>query len=352
MNLPLLSSLNPEGKRVIVRADLDVSFDEQNQIKDTTRLTELFPTLNWLFEHKASQIVLIGHRGRPEGKFDTTFSLEPLVNFFKENYSPDIKFLSHKPMIEFSESFDEYSQDKTRLVLLENLRFYKEEEENNGALAEQLSYFGEAYVNEAFASSHREHSSVSLLPKLLLQKTPGSCAIGLHFEKEITNLNKLREHPEHPVVFLISGAKEDKLTYLNDFKELADMILIGGRLPEFMPEEKGDVKIFVAKLIADKEDITIHSIEHFEQTVAGAKTIFVSGPLGKYEEPGHLLGTQRVFEAIAKAGALKIAGGGDTTAAINSLKLEKSFDWISTGGGASLEFVAKGTLPGIEALLH
>ncbi len=350
MNIPRLQNLQCSGRRVIVRADLDVKLGENHEVKDDSRLTELLPTVNWLLEQGAAKVVLIGHMGRPEGKFDSNYSLESLVPYFKEHHTPDISFIAHKPMSEFFETYDQYSQLTSRVVLLENLRFYKEEEENSAMFAEQLSYFGDCYVNEAFASSHREHTSISALPKLILQKNPNCVALGLHFEQEILHLSKVLENPGHPVVFLISGAKDDKLTFLPRFKELADTILIAGRLPEFMHDEQGDAKLVVARLNPDKEDITIHSIEQFEQTVAGAKTIFVSGPIGKFEESGHLLGTQRVFEAIGKSGAVKIAGGGDTTTAIHALKLQGSFDWISSGGGASLEFVAKGTLPGIEAL--
>lgn len=348
--LPFLSSLACNGKRVIVRADLDVKIGDTGEVKDDSRLLELLPTLNWILEQGAARVVIIGHRGRPEGVFSKELSLEPLLAYFKARHHPDITFLPHKPLSEFFETFDEYSRTNSRVVLLENMRFYKEEEENAAVLAEQLSYFGDMYVNEAFASSHREHVSVSALPKLVKQKAAGSVALGLQFQAEIEHLSKLLTEPKHPVLFIISGAKDDKLTFLPQFKELADTVFIAGRLPEFMPEEQGDPKVVVARLNPDKEDITIHSIEQFEQTIASAGTIFVSGPIGKFEESGHMLGTQRVFTAIAKSGALKIAGGGDTTAAINALKLQKAFDWISSGGGASLEFIAKRTLPGIEAL--
>lgn len=350
MNIPLLKDLQVSGKSVIVRADLDVKIDEHGEVKDDSRLSELLPTLTTLFDMGATKITLVGHMGRPEAQPNSTYSLEPLLSYFQSRFTPDTAFLSHKPMQEFFETYDEFSRTNARLVLLENVRFYKEEEENSTLLAEQLLYFGDCFVNESFASAHRAHASVALLPQLMLRKSPNSVAAGLHFEQEIENLSRVLKEPKHPVIFLISGLKEDKLTFLDKFRESADSILIAGRLPEFMPEDAGDPKVVVARLNPDKEDITIHTIELFEQTIASAGTVFVSGPMGKFEEPGHRLGTQRVFEAIAKSHALKIAGGGDTTTAINLLKLQDSFDWISSGGGASLEFVANGTLPGIEAL--
>jgi len=348
--IPTIEQLHCSGKRVVVRADLDVKIDENGAVSDDSRLLELIPTLNKLYELGAAKVTVIGHMGRPEGVPNMQFSLKPVVEYLKTRYTPDVAFLEHRPRSIFFETYDQFSLTKERLVVLENLRFYKEEELNDSAFAEELSYFGEVYVNEAFASSHREHASVSSLPKIIKAKGDHLVAAGFRLEKEIVELSKLRSEPAHPIVFVVSGAKEDKLTFLNQFKEMADQVLIAGRLPEFMPEEQGDPKVVVARLNADKEDITIHSIEQFELILMSAKTIFVSGPVGKFEEPGHRLGTQRVFESIAKSAAWKAAGGGDTTAAINLLKLSESFDWISCGGGASLEFVAKGTLPGIEAL--
>lgn len=349
-HIPTIEQLQCSGKRVVVRADLDVKSDENGLVVDDARLLDLIPTLSKLFEKGASKVTLIGHMGRPEGIPNMQFSLKPVFEYLKTHYTSEVAFLEHRPREVFYETYDQFSQTHERLVLLENLRFYKEEEANDSAFAEELSYFGEVYVNEAFASSHRDHASVVALPKAMKLKGEKAVAVGLRLEKEITELSKLRESQSRPTIFVISGAKEDKLTFLNQFKEMADQVLIGGRLPEFMPEDQGDPKLVVARLNPDKEDITVHSIEQFEQIIMSAKTIFVSGPVGKFEEPGHRLGTQRVFEAVAKSDSWKVAGGGDTTTAIHLLKLDAAFDWISCGGGASLEFVAKGTLPGIEAL--
>jgi phosphoglycerate kinase len=234
-----------------------------------------------------------------------------------------------------------------RAILLENLRFDPREETNAEDFAKQLSLMGEFYVNEAFATSHREHASIVGIPKFL----PHSA--GIHFGQEIDNLEKAFIEPVRPVLVIVSGLKEDKLPYVEAFKSFADRILVGGRLPEYA-EKAGikakDQKVIYADLLPDKEDITVHSVERFEQEVAKAKTIVVAGPLGKFEEPGHRMGTERVFRAIASSQAFKVAGGGDTHKAISLLKLEAGFNWLSVGGGASLEFLAKRTLPGIEAL--
>ena len=208
---------------------------------------------------------------------------------------------------------------------------------------------GDFYVNEAFATSHRSHASIVGIPKFLPH------AAGIHFGKEIDNLEKAFVEPVRPVVVIVSGLKEDKLPYVEAFKSFADRILVGGRLPEYA-EQKGikgtDPKVMYADLLPDKQDITIHSIERFEAEIAKAKTLVVAGPMGMFEDAGHRIGTQRVFGAVARSSAFKVAGGGDTHKAISLLKLEAGFNWLSVGGGASLEFLAKRTLPGIAALVN
>jgi phosphoglycerate kinase len=178
-------------------------------------------------------------------------------------------------------------------------------------------------------------------------------------EKEVENLSKVLDPSAgsghgKPVVFLISGVKEDKLSSVEPLKKIADKILIAGRLPDYLGDDsplRNDPQILVADLIADKEDITLNSVDRFKKEIAKAGTIVVAGPMGKYEDEGHRQGTAAVFEAVSNSPAFKIAGGGDSVAAINLLKLATKFDWISVGGGAMLEFLVKGTLPGIEALL-
>jgi phosphoglycerate kinase len=326
MNLPKIEDLDFQNKKVLLRADLDVDVSKDG----LGRLEVLLPTLKTLAE-KASKITIIGHKGRPGGKEAKELSLEP-VGIALE------KLLIQELGKEKVESLD--------LVVEENLRFDSGEIENDEHYAEDLLEEGEVYVNEAFAASHREHTSIVRLPKLL------PSAAGFRFVKEVENLEKVLNNPQKPVLLIIGGIKKDKLDYLEDFKKFADKILIGGRLPEYMPEDTNDKRLLVAKLVMDKEDITIHSIEKFEEEISKAGTIVIAGPMGKCEEEGHMMGTKRVFEAIASSQAYKVAGGGETQKVISTLGLTKKFDWISVGGGASLEFLAKGTLPGIEALLN
>jgi phosphoglycerate kinase len=316
MDLPKLENQELKRKKVLVRADLDV--DE----KEDYRLQALIPTLK-LLQEKGAEIILIGHRGRPEGKIVEELKMKPIEDKLRQ-IAGEINF-----------------------SVLENLRFNAGEESNDPEFAKELAKNGEFYVNESFATSHRNAASITGLPKLLPH------AAGLRFEKEIENLSKVFENPKKPVIFLISGLKEDKLSSIEPLKKIADKILIAGRLPDYLGDDsplRKDPQVMVADLIADKEDITLNSIEKFKQEINKAGTIVVAGPMGKYEDEGHRQGTEGVFRAVAQSNAFKIVGGGDSIAAVNSLSLSTRFDWISVGGGAMLEFLVKGTLPGIEAL--
>ncbi len=316
INLPKLTDFDLSGKRVIVRLDLDIPDN------DFTRIESSLPTLKHLLSQNC-QIVVIGHKGRPEGKVDQSLSI-----------------------LGFKDIIEKYLNVSGKIVVLENLRFDPGEEKNDPEFAKKLATNGDFYVNEAFAASHRAHASIVGIPKLLPH------AAGLRFFEEVEKLSQVFENPKRPVLTLISGVKEDKLTYIEPFKEFSDKILISGRLPKFLDDNHApDPKVLIAKLTADNEDITIHSMEMFESEIKIAATIVVSGSMGKFEDEGHRQGTQRVLNAVANSTAYKLAGGGDTTSAINLLNLKDKFDWISVGGGAMLDFLANRTLPGIEVLL-
>ena len=320
MNLPKPTDLDISGKKVILRLDLDTNPDPND-----LRIKASGQTLDYLKENGASKIVIIGHKGRPEGKSSEALSLKPFEPIFAE----------------------------WGAVVKENLRFGPGEEANDEIFAREIASWGDVYINEAFAGSHRNHASIVGVPKFLPH------AAGFHFVSEIEHLEHALENPKRPLVFLISGVKEDKLLYIKEFEKFADKVLVGGRLPDYLGDEKlvsvrsrGESdKLIIGNLIMDKEDITIHTIERFVDEVSMAGTIIVSGPLGRFEDEGHRQGTESVFKAISRSSAYKIAGGGDTETAINLFGLQNTFDWISVGGGAMLEFLSKKTLPGIEALL-
>lgn len=330
MDLPLLKNLDVKKRKVLLRLDLDVS--DADLGPGNLRLRSALETLNYLISEE-SKIVIIGHRGRPEGKYDEKLSLKPFVTVLSELTGKEIIF-----------------EGDGDIVLKENLRFDPGEEENDSEFAKKLASLGEIYINEAFGVSHRSHASIVGIPKII------SGGVGFHFEAEIENLGKVIHYPKRPLVYIISGVKDDKLAYIKAFEEHADKILVGGRLPDLLGDkslesirlQKG--KVMIGNLIMDKEDITLNTIEVFEKEIAKAETIVLAGPLGKYEDAGHRQGTERIFKAVVSSSAYKVAGGGDTESAINMLGMENNFDWISVGGGAMLEYLAKHTLPGIEAI--
>ena len=341
MNLPTLQEQSATNKKVILRADLDVKKLKTNE---NERLKNLLPTLSYLSENKA-KTVIIGHRGRTGGEVSEKLSLKPVAEKLREISGKNIDFIDEVVGEKVKAKVNEIKPGE--FLMLENLRFDKREEENDEGFTKSLASFGEVYVNDAFSVSHRKHSSIVSLPKLLQ-----SC-IGFHFSNEIKHLEKVLNNPKNPVVFVISGIKQDKINFFEKLEGTADKILVAGRLPEYIHDTsplRENVKYVIGRLMPDKEDITVKSIEKFEKEISSAGTIIVSGPMGKFEEEGHQMGTKRVLKAVSNSDAFKVAGGGNTEAAITKFSLEDKFDWISTGGGAMLEFLSTGTLLGLIAL--
>ncbi len=317
IDLPKLEELNLEGKNVLLRGDFNV--DNGSNI----RVDSIRNTVNLVRSKGAIKIKVIGHT---ETDYDLASQLR--------NEFPGVEFDS-------------------------GLRNNPGEKDNSTEFAQQLAIGWNVYINEAFSASHREHASIVSLPRVI-KSQGGDVGFGSRFIQEIENLSKVFNNPKRPVIMVISGIKEDKLYYVEPFSGFADKILIGGRLPDLINRGISNFqipspnnKLVVADLNQDNEDITIHSIEKFEEEIKPAGTIVVSGPLGKFEEEGHRQGTDRVFKAVAaNKEAFKVAGGGNTESALNLLKVWDQFNWVSVGGGAMLEFLAKGTLPGIEALVR
>ena len=328
MDLPKLNDLDVAGKRVLLRLDLDTDPDPND-----LRIKASEKTLDYLKE-KGAQIIIIAHRGRPDGKVDK----QSLAS-----QSPG-ESLSLKP---FQPIFDKWGA-----TVGENLRFEAGEESNDPEFAKKLASLGDVYINEAFASSHRESASIVGLPKLLPH------AAGFRFAKEVENLSKVFNNPKRPLLFIVGGSKKDKPDYIKSLVDLSDKILVGGRLPEYFGDmalesvrnRNEQDKLVIANLVQDKEDITLNSIEVFEKEIAKAKTIVLAGPMGKYEETGHGQGTERIFKSVSSSSAFKVIGGGDSLLILSIYDLVDKFNWVSVGGGAMLEFLAKRTLPGIEAL--
>jgi phosphoglycerate kinase len=339
MNLPKLTDFDFKGKRVLVRGDLDVPLKD-GVVEDDTRIKESLPTIKYLLEEGA-QVILLGHLGRPEGKVVEELSLKPVAEKIKELLSPQLQ------IVELTNcelgGFKGFGIGKN-LTVLENLRFFPGEESNDPEFARKLASLGDFYVNEAFATSYRAHASIVGVPQLLPH------AAGLHFASEVENLSRAIENPAKPLVVIIGGAKpETKLPMLEEFAKKADWVLVGGTLAKGNIEKKPQ-NVLSANLTNDGFDINEKSIEKFSGIIKTAGTIVWNGPMGKYEEEKWEVGTRKISQAIADSSAFKIVGGGDTIAALTKFNLIDKMGYVSTGGGAMLGFLAKGMLPGIEAL--
>lgn len=347
IDLPSLDSLGVKGKRVIVRCDFDVPFDKEQNILDETRLISSISTIEYLLEQNCT-VIACGHMGRPDGK-DEKLSLKPVADWFAEEFpGTEVKktqlggFLAWKI--------------KENFYILENLRFYKEEEKNDFSFSHKLAYLGDVYVNEAFGSSHRAHSSIVGVARLLPHFA------GFHFQKEIKILTNVIENPRKPFTFIIGGAKiETKLPLISKMHNFADYVLVGGELAEqtkILIEEQHKSKslpagrqaiLLVAELNEEKTNITKTSLENFLQVIPRSKCIIWNGPMG-YIEGGFTDSTEEIAKAVLASSAYKVVGGGDTIGFLNNKGLLGRFDFVSTGGGAMLEFLSGESLPGIIAL--
>lgn len=341
MELPGLDSIDVKRKRILLRLDLDVEIDTDKD-KDPTSLKELrgagdfrlkaaIPTIKYLLEHECGRIVIMGHRGRPSG-FDASLSLEPVAKYLEKLL---LKELGKGKM----KSLD--------MFVMENLRFNPGEEKDDPEFAKELAKHGDVYINDAFASCHDSHASIVGLPKLLPH------AAGLHLIEEVENLEKVLESPKRPVVIVIGGGKIDKALLVNKLLDHAEWVLVGGVLPKkiksYCREKDGRMCIVAAHLTPNGEDITPDSARNFTEIIRNAGTVVWNGPMGDIDA-GYWEGTEIVAEAMVQSGAFKVVGGGDTIRALKKFGLSDKIDYISTGGGAMLEFLAYGDLPGLVAL--
>jgi phosphoglycerate kinase len=327
------------GKRVLVRVDFNVPL-EDGRVADDTRIRAALPTLRLLLERGAADVVLVSHLGRPKGP-DPQFSLRPVAARLKE-LLPD-----------------------ERVRLLENTRFNPGETKNDATYARELASLADVYVNDAFGSAHRAHASTEGVARLL------PAYAGLLLERELEELGSLLEGPERPFIALLGGAKvEDKIGVLRSLSERADVVLIGGKMAEQVDRQDGfelpsDV-VAASAFEADAEakvtpfeelpdgwlglDIGPETRRRFAERIAEGKTVFWNGPMGVFEWPRFADGTKAVAEAVAEAEAHTVVGGGDSVRAVEELGLADRIDWISTGGGASLELLEGKELPGVAAI--
>lgn len=368
-DVPALEDLPPlEGKRVLLRADFNVPLADDGVITDDLRIRAALPTIQWL-QGRGAQVVACTHLGRPKGKPDPRYSVEPVRRRLAE-LAPGVE-------------------------LMENLRFDPGEEANDPAFVERLIEGCDAYVNDAFGASHRAHASIVGPPKLL------PSAAGRLLAKEVEVLLGLRNRPKHPFVAVLGGSKvSDKLLVIEALLSVADEVLIGGGMcftflaaqgysigdslfePDmvdvgaamldagkavvlptdvtalgpggelFKPQAGGEVRQLGTSIPAGWKGVDIGpgTAADFGDRIAEARTVFWNGPMGVFEDERFAAGTLAVAHAVADTHAFTVVGGGDSAAALSQFGLADQIDHVSTGGGASLELLEQGDLPGLEAL--
>lgn len=396
MNLKTLSleTLPVKDQKVLMRVDFNVPIDKSAIIKDDTRIRASLPSIQHILDRGGS-VILMSHLGRPKGAPSKEFSLLPCAKRLQE--------LLGRPVLFAGDCIGDEAQHMAKnlkpgeVLLLENLRFYQAEEkpETDPSFAQKLASLGTVYVSDAFGTAHRAHSSTVSVPKLF----PGKAASGFLLNKEIKFLGATLQNPKRPFIAIIGGAKiSTKIGVLKSLLSKVDALLIGGGMAYTFMKAKGETvgkslfeeglekeALLVIKLAEEKKipvvlpvdhivtdslaeakeikavqgsippgfygvDIGPETIKLFKNSIAKAGTVFWNGPLGVFEDPRFSQGTKEVAKAIAESSLVSIVGGGDSVAAAHEMGVADRFTHLSTGGGASLEYVELGTLPGIEAL--
>ena len=387
MNKRSVRDLDVTGKRVLVRVDFNVPVKD-GEVTDDTRIRRALPTIRYLLSEGARPI-LISHLGRPKGGPDPQFAMDPVAKRLEELLGEPVEKLDAAVGPEVEEALD--ASDGGGVVLLENSRFYPGETKNDPGLSDQLAALADLYVDDAFGAAHRAHATTVGVAERL------PAAAGLLLEEELDYLDTVLESPERPFVAILGGAKvSDKLGVIESLLGTADSLLVGGAMcftffkalgheigdslveDDYLEEgkrlmdEAGDrlvlpVDVVVADAMEEGTnfetvqvdaipsgkmglDIGPETVELFGGHISGASTVFWNGPMGVFEIDDFARGTEGVARAVADSGATSVVGGGDSVAAVNKLGLEDEMSHISTGGGASLEYVEGKELPGVAVL--
>lgn len=383
------------GKRALVRVDVNVPLDENKNVTDDTRIQAIVPTVNFLKE-KGAKIILMAHLGRPKGEKNPEFTLAPVAKYMSKVFGEEIVFI---PSVEEASAYVEKLQDG-QIALLENIRYYKAEEakDDDMTFAEELAKLGDFYVNDAFGAAHRNHTSTAKVAKIVKPAVSG-----LLMEKELRCLSQALDNPTRPFTAVVGGAKvSSKIGVLENLLDKVDNMIIGGGMAYTFVKANGgkignsiceDDQLEVAKAIEAKAaakgvklvmatDVLVtddfsgngtnkfvkineipdgfegvdageESRKAFAEVLKNSKTILMNGPVGAFENPKFAEGTKAVLNAIVEAtknGAVSVIGGGDSVSAAKKFCKAEDFTHVSTGGGASLEFIEGKVLPGVAAL--
>lgn len=391
MNKKTVEDIDVKDKKVLVRCDFNVPQDENGNITDNRRILGAIPTIKYLIDHNA-KVILCSHLGRPKGEVKKEFSLAPVQKELSKELGIEVKLADDI----VGESAKKLTQDmkEKEVVLLENVRFDKREEQNDREFSKELASLAEIYVNDAFGTAHRAHSSTAGVAEFL------PAVSGFLIEKEIKFLGEALNNPKRPFVSIIGGKKvSDKISVINNLLEKVDTLLIGGGMAYTFFKAEGlnigsslceDDKLDLAKELIEKAkkknvklllpidvvvakefssdaeskvvkvdeiedgwegmDIGPETIKQFEEILKNAKTIMWNGPLGVFEFDKFAKGTNEIAKIIGNTDAITVIGGGDSAAAIEKAGMADKMTHISTGGGASLEFLEGKNLPGISCL--
>jgi 3-phosphoglycerate kinase len=355
MNIKKIQDANVSGMRVLMRASFNVPF-EGKKIKNDFKARSIKKTLDYLLENGA-KVTLVSNLGRPfeyqqehpgEDEWLTRFSFRNLLPEISKALGVEIAFIPSCDANVIKKEHDSLD-DEFDVFLLENIKLYKEEVENDEEFSFELARHFDIFVNESFSDSHRDYVSTTGLAKQL------PSFAGFQFQEELKNLERVKKYPEHPAIAIIGGAKiKTKLPLIESFMENYDFILVGGKIAN---EAIDEGMIFDEKVILpvdfandDRLDIGEETIEKFKEIIFHAETIVWNGPMGMFEKKPFDKGTMEIMRAVAESDAFSVVGGGESVEAIRAADLMDKFSFVSTGGGAMLRYLSGGEMPGVEIL--
>jgi phosphoglycerate kinase len=333
-----------ENKKVLVRVDFNVAV-ENGKVKEGFKIAACKESVKYLLE-KGAKIAMISHLGRPEGKVNSEFSLGQIKNNIEKIIGVKVNFIDDCVGEKIDASLGNLAPDE--ILLLENVRFYPGEEANDEEFSKNLASGFDIFINDAFAVSHRDQASVTGITKFLPSYA------GFWLQKEIENLDKVKTNPEYPAVAIIGGAKiETKLPLIQKFEEVYDHILVGGIIANEALDQGihfSEKVLLPTDFLGDRLDIGPETVEKYKNIISGAKTIVWNGPIGKFEEKPYDTGTNEILSAVIESGAFVLMGGGESVEILEEQSAMDKISFVSTGGGAMLEYLSGKELPGIEVL--